>query len=291
MVLYHMKSNKTTILLSAIAIIVFGLVACNSASTARGINIKSPAENKMTSEGAAVETTTPNQTDLTKMLRNASMKFRVKDVQQTTLKVEKMSRQHGGYVAQSIFNIEEAESLVKKKSTDSATEIKKLIPRNHLEVFVLNTQLDSFLDRLAPMVDYLEFRHLTALDQQIEKQTPNSTSFKDENHQANNMYVANNLAVNAKYARVVMDIYQTPIVKKWTIPNPDSFDVARGGFWEDFINSLQVGARGIGLAINFFVSLWPIWFIALLSYLLFKSKLGLRFRNNWKQLLKGKKAT
>lgn len=212
----------------------------------------------------------PNQTNVQKMLRTASLKFRVKDVQKSTNQIEKMARYHGGYVAQSIFNIDEVEKLIKKKSTDSAEEIKKLVPQNHIEVFVLNTQLDTFLDKIQGMVDHLEYRHLTAYDKTIENTTAPSEG--SVGNTANAFAVANGQQVNTKYARVSMDIYQTPVVKKWTIPNPDSFEVARGGFGEDFVNSLKSGWRGLGIGFNVLISLWPLLLFALGGYWWYKRR-------------------
>lgn len=261
------KNPISKIVLFAVAIIY--LASCSQAS---GNRESTKSKDISSGYNEAANAPVPNQTNVQQMLRTAMLKFRVTDVQKSTNQIEKMARFHGGYVAQSMFNIEETESLIKKRNTDSAEEIKKLIPRNHIEVFVLNSKLDTFLEKVEKMVDHLEYRHLTAFDKQIETTTAEAPT-KTEDGNANNYQVYDRSAgINTKYARVTMDIYQTPVVKKWIIPNPDSFEVARGGFWEDFVSSIKSGGRGIGMAFNFIVALWPIWIFGLLIYFIIKKR-------------------
>ncbi|MBS3914233.1 MAG: hypothetical protein KG003_07015 [Bacteroidetes bacterium] len=264
----------------AIMLLTVFIAACNESSKTRYLDIAKPASETQTSP-------VPNQTDVTKMLREASLKFRVKNVNDVTGTIEKMTIRNGGYVAQSMYDIEESENIIRKVSTDSAEEVKKLLQRNHMEVFVLNSKLDSFLDGIAKLVDHLEFRHITAYDVNMESasdaadkyvsgtntSTKNGTisySVTDESksepeqktsfksHQWASSPAPADAKLRKKFARVTMDIYQTPVVKKWTIPNPDSFEVARGGFFSDFGSSLKTGWRGLALFFNYLVSLWPL---------------------------------
>ena len=216
----------------------------------------------------------------TEMLREAEMRFRVKDVQKTTATFEKMAVSHGGYVAKSMYDIEESETIIKKLSTDSAQEIKQLRQSNHMEVFVLNTKLDSFLDRVKPWVDHLEYRHLTATEMvELPKHSDGQGNFA-----ATELPFAQDKwqSINKKFSRVIMDFYQTPVTQKWTIPNPDSFEVARGGFWDDFGSSFKAGWRGVTMAFNYFISFWPLWVIVLLVFFWVKRRKG-GFKNLFKK--------
>jgi hypothetical protein len=244
---------------------------------------------------------TPNQTDVTKMLREASLKFRVKNVNDVTGTIEKMTVRNGGYVAQSMYDIEESENIIRKVSTDSAEEVKKLLQRNHMEVFVLNSKLDTFLDGIAKLVDHLEFRHITAYDVNMESaseaadkyvsgssdaanngslsfsvtdeaksETEPKTGYKSYNWASSP--APSDMKLRKKFARVTMDIYQTPIVKKWTIPNPDSFEVARGGFFSDFGSSLKTGLRGLAFFFNYLVSLWPLILVIAIGIVFWKRR-------------------
>jgi len=253
----------------AIVAISFLGIGCNQSSresdrlgiASKSLAPESPSESKA-----------PSQTDVTKMQREAALQFRVKDVIKTTGVLEKMTVRHGGYVAKSYYDIEESESLIKKLSTDSAQEIKKLDQRNHMEVFVLNTNLDSFLNQISPLVDHLNYRHLSANDEPMEDAHSNSSNYlnstatdkktviQNDATEAYQKRVSNTL--KSKFARVTMDIYQTPVIKKWTIPNPDSFEVARGGFWEDFVSSVKQGWRGVSIFFNYIVSIWPLFLLA-----------------------------
>lgn len=216
----------------------------------------------------------PSSTDVTKMLREAAMRFRVKEVQEATSVLEKMAISHGGYVAKSMYDIEASETIIKKISTDSAQEIKKLEQRNHMEVFVLNSKLDTFLDKVKNLVDHLEYRHVTAFDVNMEEAFPEepkagnqgATSSNNLNYQFASPAPTSS-KLRKKFARVTMDFYQTPVIRKWTIPNPDSFEVARGGFWDDFVSSLKTGWRGTAVFFNYLISFWPLWLLAAALYL------------------------
>ncbi len=248
------------------------LVACNNASnTAERSYDIAKAEPSATKQSAP-----PTQTDVTKMEREASLRFRVKDVIQSTGRLEKMAKKHGGYVAQSMYDIDESETLIKSLNTDSASEIKKLEPRNHLELYVLNTKLDSFLDELKPMVDHLNYRHLSATQPETVNYSAPAEKDKELVNEAKNNYVQlpSNTGLRSKYALVIMDIYQTPIVKKWVIPNPNSFEVARGGFWEDFVSSVKAGGRGLLIFLNMIVALWPFILIGIIVWIVVRRRMG-----------------
>jgi hypothetical protein len=262
---------KNTTLLACAAAMVFAVSCSRSAESNSAYDF---------AKHEREPTPAPSQTDVTKMLREANLKFRVKSVKDATSILEKMAVGHGGYVAQSMYDIEESENIIRKMTTDSAEEVKKLYQRNHMEVFVLNTRLDSFLDGLNRLVDHLEFRHITAYDVELEGAqsavaNAENGAFHNKTEGANesmkvtanaNSFVAaptpKDTRLRKKYARVTMDIYQTPVVKKWTIPNPDSFEVARGGFFDDFGASFRAGWRGTTIFFNYLVSFWPVWLLA-----------------------------
>ena len=277
-----MNTNLKTLPLALCIAAVFAVLSCsnNTGSSSR--------KDIQALDVAAPNSQQPSQTNVTKMEREAELKFRVKDVGQSTGILEKMAVANGGYVAKSFFDIDESETLIKKLSTDSAQEIKKLNQRNHLEVFVLNSKLDSFLDKIKPLVDHLEFRHVSANDVVMEsshekdKSAAGGTVYADyslDSVSANHFKANTNSWVSPKttvlktrFARVTMDIYQTPVVKKWVIPNPDSFEVARGGFWEDFVASLKTGMRGTMIFFNLLVSFWPLWLLLVLGWYLWRRK-------------------
>lgn len=255
--------------------VVLLAVACNNAS-------QESRSNKYLDRAEAVteETPVPNQTDVTKMIREANLRFRVKEVQQATSVLEKMAVAHGGYVARSMYDIRESETIIKKISTDSSQEIKKLYQSNNMVVFVLNTQLDTFLDKVKTLVDHLEYRHITAFDNHIEESPePKLNNRPADFASPNNWLTAN----KKKYSKITMYFYQTPVIKKWTIPNPDSFEVARGGFWDDFASSVKSGWRGTTMFFNYMVSFWPLAFLTLVLYIVIRRK---RKKAGWKSFFR-----
>jgi hypothetical protein len=280
LILMNMKKGtiKTTFWF-AVAVIIFCACSESSNRTSRNdVAVKDEMKQEKIME-------TPSHTDVKKMERSAELSFRVKDVNSATGLLEKLTVAHGGYVAKSNYDVDEVETLIKKVSSDSAEEIKKLEQRNHLELYVLNSKLDSFLDRIKPLVDHLNYRHLSANQFIAETKTQQNAVEYDYSKEANkngnvsssNQFIAPNDAImkRSKFASVSMDIYQTPVVKKWMIPNPDSFDVARGGFWEDFLSSVKTGGRGILGFINFLVPLWPLFLLFSVFWIIWRKRKNL----------------
>lgn len=205
------------------------------------------------------------ETDVQKMQRQAQLKFRTKDAQKSTLQIEKLTRQHGGYVAQSNFDVTESESLIKPYTQDSSIEIKKLYQRNEMIVYVLNTKLDSFLAAVSPIVEHLEYRYISATEMARE------TKSAAENNSTKYNYSS---AADVEFCYVNLYFYQSPIVKKWIVPNPNSFEAARGGFFTNVGENIQMGWHNLGIFVGYFMSLWPIWMLILLFWVWWRRKNG-----------------
>lgn len=257
-----MKNKHIPLHAALILLGVVSLMSCSNRSESTQDYAPQPgsASRKEEADAAVV------RQDVTRMEREASLRFRVKDVKKSTSVLEKMAVKHGGYVSVSNFEIEEEEVLIRSVSVDSAREVRKLNQSNHIEVFVLNTKLDSFLDQVGPLVDHLNYRRISAYDAAMESSHGENTAEKP----AGGVKLK---ALRSQYARITLDIYQTPVVRQWIIPNPDSIEVARGGFWDDFRASLASGGKGILQFINGLVSLWPLWLILFTAWLLLRKKL------------------
>lgn len=234
--------------MAVLLVIVAAAGACsnhanNTADEARAASGMEPAYEKAKSTGSP---------DVTKMQREAELRFRVKDVHLTTIALERMAMAFGGYVAVSNYEVEEEEAVISKLGRDSAREVRKLLQRNHMEVFVLNSGLDSFLSRLAPMADHMAYRRITAHHSGIEAGR-GASSDSPENAKPG--------ALQIRYARVVMDFDQPAIVKKWVIPNPDSLDAAKGGIADDLVHSLKTGWAGLMAFVSGTLAFWPLWLL------------------------------
>lgn len=247
--------------LAALLVLVAAAGACsnraeNRTDEARAASEMEPAYDKAKSTGSP---------DVTKMQREAELRFRVKDVHLTTIALERMAASFGGYVAVSNYEVEEEDAVVSKISRDSAREVRKLLQRNHMEVFVLNAGLDSFLSRLAPMADHLAYRRITAHHAGIEAGR-GALSDHPENAKPGIMQI--------RYARVVMDFDQPAIVKKWVIPNPDSLDAAKGGIAEDLVNALKSGWAGLMAFVSGLLAFWPLWLLLSMAWLVIRRRWG-----------------
>ncbi len=113
------------------------------------------------SSSAAMETNNdPNR----KFIRTADIRFKVKDVIQSVYRIEDIAVSNGGFVTNSYISGERHSTQTINISEDSALLVTRYVVTGRLTLRIPNTQLDATLKAIAPLVDYLDYRQVTADD-------------------------------------------------------------------------------------------------------------------------------
>ncbi len=99
-----------------------------------------------------------------KFIRTADIKFKVKNVPQSTYAIENTTAKFGGFVTYTNLQSDISEKTKTKISQDSTLETTKYNVENNITIRVPNTQLDTILKTISKQIDFLDFRVIKADD-------------------------------------------------------------------------------------------------------------------------------
>ena len=227
------------------------------------------------------------QNENRKFVRTADISMEVKNVYQSTTKIESKLRSLGGFVEESNLKSNVFSTETFAISSDSAVELKKYTISNYMKVRVPQQELSSFLISVGDEIEFLNYRNISADDislnlafsemkQQRLKQTQkrlddlstengkteqkqNVISEIDNKQEIENKEKINQLALNDKveFSAVELLITEKEKVAKTMVVNIKDIDNNyRPGFWLSVSNSLK---GGLDIFKSFLLGLLYIW--------------------------------
>ncbi len=226
-------------------------------------------------------------------IRTADVKFKVKNVATATYQIEDITRQLGGYVSYTTLTSAVKDQHVIAVSADSSLQTTTYDVQNTMTIRVPNTQLDSALKCLAPLVAYLDYRLIKANDAGLQllanrlKQTRIARHEDRMNHlidargkkltetadaqesllnrqeQSDNAQI-DNLALNdqVKFSTINLSLYQPETVQRELVCNDKNLTPFEPALRVKLLESAQFGWSLFEALIVFVVRLWPVMFIA-----------------------------
>lgn len=258
-------------------------------------NVKS--EKDVVSSSAAVE---KNDSNL-KFIRTADIKFKVKNVPQSTYAIENAVAKFGGFVTYTNLQSTVSEKTKTKISQDSTLETIKYDVENNITIRVPNRQLDTILKTVAKQIDFLDFRVIKADDVSLqmlanqlaqnrsashEKRVQNAIDNKgkklhtiidaEENlntkKEANDTKKLENLSLQdqVNFSTLTLQIYQRETIKQEIVANEK---VYRENIGSKILNGLKTGWFLLEGIIAFVVQLWSLALIGIVGYLVYKKYL------------------
>ncbi|MBQ0909709.1 DUF4349 domain-containing protein [Flavobacterium sp. F-328] len=246
------------------------------------------------SSAAAVE---PKNSDR-KFVRTADIKFKVKNVANSTYIIENATTKFGGFVTNTNLQSTISEKNEVKISQDSTLEITKYIVENNITIRVPNTQMDTVIKTIAKQIDFLEYRVIKADDVSLqllsnqlkEKREANQekrltkaidskgkklnevvqaeNDLNQKSEQKDNSKLENiSLADQVNFSTLTLQIYQRETIKKEMIANEKQY---RQGFSSKIIDGLENGWYLIEGIVAVIAQLWSIILIGILGFLGYK---------------------
>lgn len=232
-----------------------------------------------------------------KFIRTAELRFRVPDVTKTTYKIEDITRANGGFVSYTNLSSRVDYEEDKSVSADSTLIITHYTISNSMTLRVPNTELDTLLKQLAPLVEFLDYRIIKAtdvgldllanrltrqrsqkLDSRLSKITDDSKSKAvDVTKAAESMEysaekadqaLVSSLSLNdqIRFSTVTLEIYQRKSVKYNLIANEKNVEAYKPGFW---YQAGEAVSSGFELLKEFVLFLLQIWWLLIVIALLF----------------------
>lgn len=281
-------------------------VACNKKaeesqemklSMPEAIAVDSTAVAESMSSSAAVE----DKNSKRKFIRTADARFKVKDVAQSTYKIENLTKSMGGFVTLSELRSNITENDETQVSQDSLLQTTRYEVNNTLALRVPNIKLDTLLRSLAKEVQFLDYRVIKADDVNLQllanelsqKRNANTSKrlenaidkkgnkLKDINESEENLaskkensdtaYI-NNLSLKdqVNFSTVTLELYQNEQIRYEMVANEKNINAYRPNLGLQVWESIKSGWFIFEGIIAFLVQLWPLFFFGFFAWFGFK---------------------
>ena len=236
-----------------------------------------------------------------KFIRTADIKFKVKNVPQSTYAIENTTAKFGGFVTYTNLQSDISEKTKTKISQDSTLETTKYNVENNITIRVPNTQLDTILKTISKQIDFLDFRVIKADDVSLqilanqlaqnrstsqEKRVQKAIDTKgkkltaiidaEENlnakKEANDSKKLENLSLQdqVNFSTVTLQIYQRETIKQEIVANEK---MHRQNIGSKIIDGLRTGWYMLEEIIAFLIQLWSLFLIGIICFLVYKKYL------------------
>lgn len=278
------------------------VVACKqSPESAESATTESQLES---AEDAAMITSSAAKVDeksTRKFVRTADVKFKVKNVANSTYAIEDATIKFGGFVTYTNLESNIFSEDKTKISPDSTLITTKYKVENNITIRVPNTKLDTVLKTIAKQIHFLNYRIIKAddvslqmLSNKLEQKRSNSSEKRLENaidskgkklkeianaeedldgkKEQNDASKLRNLSLNdqVNFSTVTLNIYQDESITQEMIANEKSINSYRPNIGLQLLDSLKTGWFILENIISFIVLLWPFLLLGFLGFLGYK---------------------
>ena len=236
-----------------------------------------------------------------KFIRTADIKFKVKNVPQSTYAIENTTAKFGGFVTYTNLQSDISEKTKTKISQDSTLETTKYNVENNITIRVPNTELDNILKTISKQIDFLDYRVIKADDVSLqilanqlaqnrstsqEKRVQKAIDTKgkklttiidaEENlnakKEANDSKKLENLSLQdqVNFSTITLQIYQRETIKQEIVANEK---MHRQNIGSKIIDGLRTGWFMLEEIIAFIIQLWSLFLIGIICFLVYKKYL------------------
>ncbi|MGD1846927.1 MAG: DUF4349 domain-containing protein [Salibacteraceae bacterium] len=251
------------------------------------------------------------------MTRTATLRFRVADVAQATYELERMVSQHGGRVSYTHLQSQNLGQHEIQVHPDSILEIHRFRVSNQVVIRIPDHQLDGLLRSIVPMVDFLDYRTLSAEDKQLEylanqwaqkraieakKSLENAPTVQGENQQEAQQFQRKLSALNQKADRAALanrvierdavlstftlQLYQRDASCETLLYAPAPPAVYQQSKLSEIGNRLQTGWEVLEAFLLFVVQSWSLILMAIVLWILVRRWKAIRGQKTWTKATK-----
>jgi len=135
-------------------------------------------------ESKIVENVSKNKVPDRKLVRTADIKFKVKNVAQSTYAIENAVNRYGGLITNNNLQSRISETNRTKVSRDSILETSKYVVENNLTLRIPNRSLDTVVKAIAKEIQYLDYRVIKADDVALQMLSNQLAQQRNNNHNA-----------------------------------------------------------------------------------------------------------
>jgi DNA-binding FrmR family transcriptional regulator len=137
-----------------------------------------------------------------KLVRTADIKFKVKNVAQSTYAIENAVNRYGGLITNNNLQSHISETNRSKVSRDSILETSKYVVENNITLRIPNRSLDTVVKAIAKEIQYLDYRVIKADDVALQMLSNQLAQQRNANH---NTRLANSIDSKGKKLNQIAD--------------------------------------------------------------------------------------
>lgn len=253
----------------------------------------SAKEAKIMSSSAAK----PIADSLGQFIRTANLKFKTKNVVQSSFEIEDIVAAQDGYIQHSKIQGEVQREELVRFSKDSAWKITQFVTVNHLTARVPVAKLDAALKAMRPLVAYLDYRivdaqnigfdlfynqlkqgRIAAYSQKSEQfsskdQAEMSDQVLQRQMESDDALVENMRQMDRiRFSTVDIYMYQNSEIRKEKVVIYNEVESYQTPFGTEFLESLSDGWRVIQVLVLLLVKAWSILLILFAGWFIYKSR-------------------
>ncbi|WP_281321926.1 DUF4349 domain-containing protein [Flavobacterium aestivum] len=249
------------------------------------------------SSSAAVE----KEGSTRKFIRTADLKFKVKNVTQSTYAIENITNKFDGFVTYTNLQSNIIDKFETKVSLDSTLETTRYSVENNITIRVPNKRLDTVIKSIAKQIDFLDFRIIKADDvslkilsnQLSQKRSSNNekriekaidtkgkkindiidaeTKLATQKEQNDNSKLENlSIQDQVNFSTLTIQIYQRESVKQEMVANTQDYNYYKPNIGIRILDSLKTGWYVLQDIIVFLFEIWWLLFITIGGFFLYK---------------------
>ena len=234
-------------------------------------------------------------------IRTADIKCRVKNVPNATYAIEDVTRQLGGYVSYTNLTSTVDGCNTIAISADSSLQTIYYNVKNSMIIRVPNTNLDSALKAITPLVGYLDFRTIKANDAALQmlankfkqqriarheermnhaideyakklNETNNAEDgLLDKQELADNAKIENmSLNDQVKFSTINLALYQPQTIEKTLVYNEKSVKPYEAGLFSQLADAAQFGWSLFEALLVVFVRVWPLVIVGVIVFVFYR---------------------
>lgn len=273
------------------------LMSCKKAEAPEEQATSDVATETAVSSNAAVE----KQDSTRKFVRTADIKFKVKNVTQTTYAIENITNKFDGFVTYTNLQSNVIDEFKTKISQDSTLETTRYNVENNITIRVPNKRLDTVIKCIAKQIDFLNYRVIKADDVSLkmlsnqlaqqrsankEKRVEKAIDTKGkkindvidaENNLANqkeqkDLAKLDNLSMQEQvnFSTLTIQIYQGESIKQQMVANTKDYNYYKPNIGLRLLDSLKTGWNILLDIIVFLFQIWWLFLIGITGFFLHK---------------------
>ena len=213
-----------------------------------------------------------------RMVREASVTFTAQDVVKTTLAIEKITLEAGGFIEQKNIDFNVIDSRSQKIADGKVKIFEKVDPLAAMVIRVPSERAAGVVNQLLPLMFFLNQQQYSAkryelrmLEEKISQtqHVPSDT----RNAQLSEISRLTRMEVQdrVRYSTITLAISQPTLVRERIDIDVDAVARLNGdSFWKRAWNGIQYGWHFVLDLLVLLITIWPLYLLALLFYVVYR---------------------